>query len=138
MNYPDLFLFVAGHWRDREGRDGRPVINPATGSAVAELPLATPADLDEACQAAADSFGRATTIEQASRSARPPGFPSRSRYSRNSPSGSPRRSAGCGWVTAWIPRRPSGRSPTTGGVKDGGYGSEGIEDYLFAKLVSEA
>ena len=51
MNYPDLFLFVAGHWRDREGRDGRPVINPATGSAVAELPLATAADLDEACAA---------------------------------------------------------------------------------------
>ena len=56
MNYPDLFLFVAGHWRDREGRDGRPVINPATGSAVAELPLATAADLDEACAAAAAAF----------------------------------------------------------------------------------
>jgi succinate-semialdehyde dehydrogenase/glutarate-semialdehyde dehydrogenase len=56
MDYPDLSLLVAGHWRSREGRDVRPVINPATGSVVAELPLATPADLDEACEAAAGAF----------------------------------------------------------------------------------
>jgi succinate-semialdehyde dehydrogenase / glutarate-semialdehyde dehydrogenase len=56
MDYPDLSLFIAGRWRDREGRGVRPVINPATGLAIAGLPLASPADLDEACEAAASAF----------------------------------------------------------------------------------
>ena len=56
MDYPRLSLLVGGGWKDGEGREARPVINPATGSAVAELPLATPADLDEACEAAARAF----------------------------------------------------------------------------------
>ncbi|HEX8005579.1 MAG TPA: hypothetical protein VF482_04030, partial [Trebonia sp.] len=29
---PCLSLLIAGHWRNRESRDVRPVINPATGS----------------------------------------------------------------------------------------------------------
>jgi succinate-semialdehyde dehydrogenase/glutarate-semialdehyde dehydrogenase len=55
-NYPDLSLLIAGRWQRGEDRDVRPVVNPATGSVVAELPLATAADLDEACQAAASAF----------------------------------------------------------------------------------
>ena len=44
----DLRLFINGSWRIGEGRDASGVINPATGETIAELPLATAADLDEA------------------------------------------------------------------------------------------
>jgi succinate-semialdehyde dehydrogenase/glutarate-semialdehyde dehydrogenase len=48
----DLQLFIAGEWRGAEGRDVRPVYNPANASVIAELPIATAADLDEALAAA--------------------------------------------------------------------------------------
>lgn len=49
----DLQLFINGVWRSGEGRDERPVYNPATAGTIAELPVATIADLDEALAAAA-------------------------------------------------------------------------------------
>jgi succinate-semialdehyde dehydrogenase/glutarate-semialdehyde dehydrogenase len=49
----DLQLFIDGAWRSGEGREGRPVYNPATAGTIAELPVATAADLDEALAAAA-------------------------------------------------------------------------------------
>ena len=53
MGYePDLKLFINGSWRTGEGRDSFPVVNPVTGGAIAELPLATEADLDEALETA--------------------------------------------------------------------------------------
>jgi succinate-semialdehyde dehydrogenase / glutarate-semialdehyde dehydrogenase len=52
----DLKLFVNGAWHAGEGRDAQPVLNPATGATVAEVPLATPADLDEALAAAERGF----------------------------------------------------------------------------------
>ena len=48
----DLQLFINGAWRSGEGREGRPVYNPATAGTIAELPVATAADLDEALAAA--------------------------------------------------------------------------------------
>ena len=48
----DLQLFINGAWRSGEGREGRPVYNPATAGTIAELPVATIADLDEALAAA--------------------------------------------------------------------------------------
>ncbi|WP_194954213.1 NAD-dependent succinate-semialdehyde dehydrogenase [Sphingopyxis solisilvae] len=48
----DLQLFINGAWRSGEGRDARPVYNPATADTIAELPVATAADLDEALAAA--------------------------------------------------------------------------------------
>jgi len=48
----DLQLFINGAWRSGEGRDERPVYNPATAGTIAELPVATAADLDEALAAA--------------------------------------------------------------------------------------
>lgn len=48
----DLQLFIAGEWRGGEGRDARPVVDPATAGTIAELPVATAADLDEALAAA--------------------------------------------------------------------------------------
>ena len=52
----DLGLYIDGNWRRGEGRDTHKVINPATGETLAELPLATSADLDEALAATARGF----------------------------------------------------------------------------------
>jgi succinate-semialdehyde dehydrogenase / glutarate-semialdehyde dehydrogenase len=52
----DLKLFINGSWRSGEGRDHHSVINPATGETLAQLPLATAADLDEALAATAQGF----------------------------------------------------------------------------------
>lgn len=61
----DLALFVDGSWRVGEGRDAHDVVNPATGGAIAAVPLATAADLDEALAAADKGFKlwRATDVE---------------------------------------------------------------------------
>ena len=52
----DLALFIDGNWRKGEGRDHHAVINPATGETLAQLPMATAADLDEALAATAKGF----------------------------------------------------------------------------------
>jgi succinate-semialdehyde dehydrogenase / glutarate-semialdehyde dehydrogenase len=56
MDYPELSLLVDGRWVGRGDRDVRPVVDPATGQVVGELPVATAADLDEACEAAGRAF----------------------------------------------------------------------------------
>ncbi|MCA1653862.1 MAG: NAD-dependent succinate-semialdehyde dehydrogenase [Sphingomicrobium sp.] len=48
----DLQLFIDGGWRTGEGRDEFTVVNPATGGGIAQLPMASEADLDEALAAA--------------------------------------------------------------------------------------
>jgi succinate-semialdehyde dehydrogenase / glutarate-semialdehyde dehydrogenase len=65
--YPtDLKFYINGSWRSGEGRDTHKVINPATGETLAELPLATAADLDEALAAAERGFKlwRATDVNE--------------------------------------------------------------------------
>ncbi len=52
----DLALFIDGIWRSGEGRETHAVVNPATGATIAQLPLATAADLDEALVAADKGF----------------------------------------------------------------------------------
>ncbi len=61
----DLALFVNGVWASGEGRAEAPVVNPATGGTIAEVPLATPADLDAALAAADLGFKlwRATDVD---------------------------------------------------------------------------
>ena len=61
----DLALFVGDGWRVGEGRDEQAVVNPATGATIAQVPLASAADLDEALAAAARGFAlwRATDVE---------------------------------------------------------------------------
>ena len=61
----DLKLFINGNWRAGEGRDCHVVVNPATDSALGDLPLATAADLDEALAAAQRGFAswRAVDVE---------------------------------------------------------------------------
>ena len=60
----NLALYINGSWRSGEGRDVHQVVNPATGAVLAELPLATAADLDEALEASAKGFAiwRATDV----------------------------------------------------------------------------
>lgn len=66
MSYnADLKLFIDGSWQTGEGRDGFAVVNPATGGAIAEVPLASEADLDAALAAADKAFlsWRATGVD---------------------------------------------------------------------------
>jgi succinate-semialdehyde dehydrogenase/glutarate-semialdehyde dehydrogenase len=56
MNYPELSLLIAGEWRGVRGRDTLPVINPATGGVIGQLPVASVADLDDALESAAKAF----------------------------------------------------------------------------------
>ena len=62
----DLKLFIDGSWRAGENRDSSPVINPATGGTIAEVPLASTGDLDEALAAAERAWPiwRATDVEK--------------------------------------------------------------------------
>lgn len=47
----DLKLFIDGVWKAGEGREGHTVVNPVDASAIAEVPYATKADLEEALAA---------------------------------------------------------------------------------------
>jgi len=62
----DLSLFINGSWKLGEGRDLFPVVDPARGETIAEVPMASAADLDEALSAAEKGFAlwRATPVEQ--------------------------------------------------------------------------
>src|ERR687897_1559395 len=62
----DLKLFIDGFWKSGEGRDAHTVINPATGSGVAEVPYATKADLEEALEASNRAWPewRSTDVEK--------------------------------------------------------------------------
>lgn len=52
--YPDLQLYIGGAWR-KTGQ-GLPVLNPATETVIAELPVARAQDLDDALEAAERGF----------------------------------------------------------------------------------
>ena len=54
--YPAPALFIAGVWRGASDGETIPVVNPATGETIADLPVATQADLDEALAAADAGF----------------------------------------------------------------------------------
>ena len=55
-DYPQLHLLIGGAKRAGEGRELADVLDPVTGEAIAALPLATAADLDEALDNAAAGF----------------------------------------------------------------------------------
>lgn len=55
--YGELALYINGRFiGSGNGREGQPVINPATGETLAELPHATPQDLEDAVRGAAAAF----------------------------------------------------------------------------------
>jgi succinate-semialdehyde dehydrogenase/glutarate-semialdehyde dehydrogenase len=49
-------LFIAGEWVSGGGRKTQPVVSPATGEIIGELPHASSEDLDRALEAAQQSF----------------------------------------------------------------------------------
>lgn len=65
----ELKLFINGSWRTGEGRDEHAVVNPATGDAIAALPLATEADLDEALAASEHGFAKWRAMDVEARGA---------------------------------------------------------------------
>lgn len=52
MSYPELALLIDGERLGASGRRTIPVLNPATGAKLGDLPLANAADLDRALEAA--------------------------------------------------------------------------------------
>ncbi|MCA0205406.1 MAG: NAD-dependent succinate-semialdehyde dehydrogenase [Proteobacteria bacterium] len=56
FTYPEPKLFIGGVWHEAGARDTIPVLNPATGEPIAQLPVATLGDLDAALDAANRSF----------------------------------------------------------------------------------
>jgi succinate-semialdehyde dehydrogenase / glutarate-semialdehyde dehydrogenase len=54
--YPSLYMIIDGERVSGGGRRTHTVVNPATGEAIGELPLADPADLDRALEVAAKGF----------------------------------------------------------------------------------
>ncbi len=54
--YPNVQLFIAGQWREGSGQKTLAVHDPATGSAVGSVAVATHSDLDAACTAALQGF----------------------------------------------------------------------------------
>src|SRR5690349_17567339 len=54
--YPDLFLVVDGERLGADQRSSISVLNPATGTELARLPVATPADIERAVAAANRAF----------------------------------------------------------------------------------
>jgi succinate-semialdehyde dehydrogenase/glutarate-semialdehyde dehydrogenase len=56
-SYPQtLGLYIDGEWLRGDGRDAIAVLNPATGETLADLPLASTADLDRALSASQKGF----------------------------------------------------------------------------------
>ncbi|MFE2427930.1 NAD-dependent succinate-semialdehyde dehydrogenase [Streptomyces sp. NPDC059373] len=54
--YPAIHMYIAGEWCAGGTGQTAPVVNPATGEVIGEVPLATAADLDRALGAAAEGF----------------------------------------------------------------------------------
>ncbi len=54
--YDQLSMYIDGEWIDGKSRQTRPVINPATGERIGDLPMASAADLDRALESAQKGF----------------------------------------------------------------------------------
>ena len=54
--YTQLGLYIDGQWSNGSDRKGEDVVNPATGKALAHLPHASTADLDQALESATKAF----------------------------------------------------------------------------------
>jgi succinate-semialdehyde dehydrogenase/glutarate-semialdehyde dehydrogenase len=67
MSYPAPRLFIDGRWIERTGAGSLPVLNPADGRVLAELPVAGPAEIEAAAAAAArgfDTWSRTLPLER--------------------------------------------------------------------------
>ncbi len=67
--YESYGLFIDGHWRQAADAATLPVVAPATEEEVGVIPVATPADLDEALRAAESGFRAGRTVSVNERAA---------------------------------------------------------------------
>lgn len=58
INYGKLKLFIGGKWIDSQSAYTQPVMNPAKGESIADVPFATREEVDEAVESARAAFGR--------------------------------------------------------------------------------
>ncbi|HUK58102.1 MAG TPA: NAD-dependent succinate-semialdehyde dehydrogenase [Stellaceae bacterium] len=56
--YPEILLHIDGEWTKGAGGKSEPVLNPATGEPIGQVPHASRADLDRALAAAAKGFAQ--------------------------------------------------------------------------------
>src|SRR5204862_1461055 len=49
-------MFIGGQWVAGSGSEGQPIINPATGETIAEVPKGTEADVDRAVKASRKAY----------------------------------------------------------------------------------
>jgi succinate-semialdehyde dehydrogenase / glutarate-semialdehyde dehydrogenase len=56
MSYPSLSLYIGGRWIARTDAGVLPVLNPANGSVLGQLPVAGPAEIEAATDAAERGF----------------------------------------------------------------------------------
>ena len=56
--FPDGTQLIGGEWVPARGGDTIPVINPATGETLANVPRGGPDDVADAVAAASDAFPR--------------------------------------------------------------------------------
>jgi len=49
-------MFIGGEWVQGSGSEGQPIVNPATGETIAEVPKGTEADVDRAVKAARKAY----------------------------------------------------------------------------------
>jgi len=56
LMYPDLKLLIGGEWTTAEGGETLPVVNPATGEQIGQVPKASRGDLERAAMAAQAGF----------------------------------------------------------------------------------
>jgi succinate-semialdehyde dehydrogenase/glutarate-semialdehyde dehydrogenase len=54
--YPEVSLHIDGSWSKASGSRSHPILNPATGDAIGQVPVAEKADLDRALAAADRAF----------------------------------------------------------------------------------
>ena len=52
--YPEIKLYIGGEWR--RTAETQPVVNPASGQAIGDVPVASHADLDDAVAAAREGY----------------------------------------------------------------------------------
>ena len=56
MTQRSLQNYIGGEWRNSRASERLSVVNPASGAVMAEIPLSSGAEVDEACRIAAEAF----------------------------------------------------------------------------------
>ena len=69
MSYPELKMLIAGEWVFGNTGKSEPVICPADGSEIGQVPHASQADLDRALDSSRDGFNHWRAMTSLSRQA---------------------------------------------------------------------